>query len=141
MWIDPKKKRVDRSNSLTHFVPYIKALLEVVNEFLVQLDYTKTAFYTDMENMKERKEDLRKAFSVHCASQLGNKPNVIIGNPLGRYVYIADVYEDAYSIAFTYAGEVEHQFGFDFDDGDNPYNTNEEMWREDFLLAHQEYMS
>ncbi len=141
-WVNnPKEKKIDRSSSLTHFVPYIKVLLEVVDEFLAQLDYTKTAFYADMKDMQERKEDLSKAFSVYCASQLGNKPNVTIDNPLGRYVYIANVYEDAYSIAFTYAGEVEHMFGFDFEDEDNPYDTDEEMWKEDFLLAHQEYMS
>lgn len=140
MWIDPKKKRVDRSGSLTHFVPYIKVLLEVVDEFLAQLDYTKTALYANVKDMQERKEDLRKAFSIYCAGQLENKPNVTIDNPLRRYVYIADVYEDAYSIAFAYAGEVEHQFGFDFEDEDNPYDTGKEMWKEDFLLAHQEYM-
>lgn len=141
MWIDPKKKRIDRSKSALQIAPYVKVLIEVVDEFLAQLDYTKTAFCADMKDMQERKEDLRKAFSVYCASQLAKEPNVVIDDPLGRYVYIADVYRDAYDFAFSHAGEVEHMFGFDFDDEDHPYDTSEEMWKEDFLLAHCEYMS
>jgi len=122
--------------------PHIVGILtKVIQEFLAQLDYTKMARGANYAEIQMRKADLRKAFSIFCASQLGNKPNVTIDNPLRYYVYVADVYGDAYGYMFEHIGEVEHQFGLNLSKPNHPYDTTEEMWREDFLLSYQEYMN
>jgi hypothetical protein len=131
----------DRFEDAIRTPRYVEALTKVIQEFLAQLDYTKMARGANHAEMQMRKADIRKAFSIFCASQLGSEPNVTIDNPLRYYVYIADVYGDAYSFMFEYIGEVEHQFGLNFSIEGHPYNTGQEMWREDFLLAHCEYMS
>lgn len=129
--------RYEDAKSTPHIV---KVLTKVIQEFLAQLDYTKMARGAVYAEIQIRKADLRKAFSIFCASQLGNEPNVTIDNPLRHYVYIANVYEDAYGFMFEHIGEVEHQFGLNLSKPNHPYNTEEEMWREDFFLTYQEYM-
>jgi len=134
-------KLVDRSRDAKEAPHVVEILTKVVHEFLAQLDYTKMAHEANTVAMRRRVADLRKAFSVYCASQTGSKPNVTIDNPLARYVYIMDVYKDAYNIMFEHLGEVEHMYGLDFSKESHPYNTSGAMWKEDLLLAHCEYIA
>lgn len=134
-------KLTDRSADAKEAPHAVETLTEVVHEFLAQLDYTKMASEANAVAIRRRVPDLRKAFSVYCASQTGSKPNVTINNPLARYVYIMDVYKDAYDLMWEYLGEVEHLYGLDFSKENHPYNTCEAIWKEDFLLAHCEYIA
>jgi len=133
------KEKVDRSGGAARAPHLVAVLTKVVQEFLAQLDYTQMAFFADMKDIEERHEDIQKAFAVYCASQLRKVPNVVIDNPLWRYVYVADVYKDSYDIMWEYIGEVEHQFGLNYTKKDHPYKTNSIMWIEDFYLAYHEY--
>ena len=127
---------VDRSDSAKEAPHIVEILTKVVQEFLAQLDYTKMTAEANAVAMQRRPSDLRKAFSIYCASQTGHKPNVTIDNPLRRYVYIVDVYKDAYDLMWEYIGEVEHTFGLDSD-----LYVTDALWKEDFLIAHHEYIA
>ena len=101
-------------------------LLAKADEFLKQIyfsNYPRGGILVQYPGLYLRKEELAKAFEAYITDML-------IGDFLKDYVYVSTVYEDAYSFAFEYIGENEHQMELHGDE----FAQNETDLLEDFCL-------
>ncbi len=89
----------------------------------------------DPPELYTRKEPLAKALNAFMTWK--ERKMIWTTEFLGDYVYVSSVYEDAYSFAFEYIGENEHQFDLHGDE----FAQTKEALLEDFALYVENWQS
>lgn len=101
------------SSKLSSWHEVINVLKNAANLYIGTLDFSHMAKEADFNAIQVRKEKLAKDFSIFLRNLLeGNMSKPRRSRPVRRYVYIVDVYEDAYAFVWEYVGESEHEFGY-----------------------------